>query len=68
MFIFEDIALISVNRSSIVDLFEGSPNVSYAPGSSTPSESLIGAELKVVWPDAQLLDAVQRILDEKLVW
>lgn len=65
---FIDIVLLSVDRSSIVTLFEGSPSAAVAVGigSIYPDSSCIGKPLSTIWPDEALGTAVSKILDQNL--
>lgn len=59
-----DIILLSVDRSSLVTFFEGSTIAAVGP---RQEGMLIGQDLRTVWPDPRLHEAVSKILDENLV-
>lgn len=63
-----DIVLLSIDRSLVVTLFEGSSTAAVAVGigSSYPDSNCIGSLLAEVWPDERLGLAVKKILSEDM--
>lgn len=63
-----NIVLLSVDRSCTVTFFEGSLSSAMALGTGGGLDApLVGEDLRNVWPDPRLHDAVSKILDENLV-